>query len=313
MAKVYANMLELVGKTPLVRAERVEQALGLEAKILLKLESYNPLRSVKDRAALAMIEDAEERGLLSAGSTIVEASSGNTGIGLAFVGRLKGYRVVIVMPESMSLERRSLITALGAELVLTPASGGMKAAIAEAEAILSRTEGAVILGQFDNPANPRKHELTTGAEILADTDGDVDYFVSGVGTGGTVTGVGRALKASKPATRIVAVQPELSQVLTGGSHSPHMLQGIGAGFVPQNYDASVVDEVLNVSNDEAIEAARLLAANEGLLGGFSSGAALSAAIAVARRPEAKGKTIVVLLPDTGERYLSTVLYGEVSK
>lgn len=313
MAKVYANMLELVGKTPLVRAERVEQALGLEAKILLKLESYNPLRSVKDRAALAMIEDAEERGLLSAGSTIVEASSGNTGIGLAFVGRLKGYRVVIVMPESMSLERRSLITALGAELVLTPASGGMKVAIAEAEAILSRTEGAVILGQFDNPANPRKHELTTGAEILADTDGDVDYFVSGVGTGGTVTGVGRALKASKPATRIVAVQPELSQVLTGGSHSPHMLQGIGAGFVPQNYDASVVDEVLNVSNDEAIEAARLLAANEGLLGGFSSGAALSAAIAVARRPEAKGKTIVVLLPDTGERYLSTVLYGEVSK
>lgn len=313
MAKVYANMLDLVGKTPLVRAERVEQALGLEAKILLKLESYNPLRSVKDRAALAMIEDAEERGLLSAGSTIVEASSGNTGIGLAFVGRLKGYRVVIVMPESMSLERRSLITALGAELVLTPASGGMKAAIAEAEAILSRTEGAVILGQFDNPANPRKHELTTGAEILADTDGDVDYFVSGVGTGGTVTGVGRALKASKPATRIVAVQPELSQVLTGGSHSPHMLQGIGAGFVPQNYDASVVDEVLNVSNDEAIEAARLLAANEGLLGGFSSGAALSAAIAVARRPEAKGKTIVVLLPDTGERYLSTVLYGEASK
>lgn len=313
MAKVYANMLELVGKTPLVRAERVEQALGLEAKILLKLESYNPLRSVKDRAALAMIEDAEERGLLSAGSTIVEASSGNTGIGLAFVGRLKGYRVVIVMPESMSLERRSLITALGAELVLTPASGGMKAAIAEAEAILSRTEGAVILGQFDNPANPRKHELTTGAEILADTEGDVDYFVSGVGTGGTVTGVGRALKASKPATRIVAVQPELSQVLTGGSHSPHMLQGIGAGFVPQNYDASVVDEVLNVSNDEAIEAARLLAANEGLLGGFSSGAALSAAIAVARRPEAKGKTIVVLLPDTGERYLSTVLYGEASK
>lgn len=313
MAKVYANMLELVGKTPLVRAERVEQALGLEAKILLKLESYNPLRSVKDRAALAMIEDAEERGLLSAGSTIVEASSGNTGIGLAFVGRLKGYRVVIVMPESMSLERRSLITALGAELVLTPASGGMKAAIAEAEAILSRTEGAVILGQFDNPANPRKHELTTGAEILADTEGDVDYFISGVGTGGTVTGVGRALKASKPATRIVAVQPELSQVLTGGSHSPHMLQGIGAGFVPQNYDASVVDEVLNVSNDEAIEAARLLAANEGLLGGFSSGAALSAAIAVARRPEAKGKTIVVLLPDTGERYLSTVLYGEASK
>lgn len=313
MAKVYANMLELVGKTPLVRAERVEQALGLEAKILLKLESYNPLRSVKDRAALAMIEDAEERGLLSAGSTIVEASSGNTGIGLAFVGRLKGYRVVIVMPESMSLERRSLITALGAELVLTPASGGMKVAIAEAEAILSRTEGAVILGQFDNPANPRKHELTTGAEILADTDGDVDYFVSGVGTGGTVTGVGRALKASKPATRIVAVQPELSQVLTGGSHSPHMLQGIGAGFVPQNYDATVVDEVLNVSNDEAIEAARLLAANEGLLGGFSSGAALSAAIAVARRPEAKGKTIVVLLPDTGERYLSTVLYGEASK
>lgn len=313
MAKVYASMLDLVGKTPLVRAQRIEQALGLEAKILLKLESYNPLRSVKDRAALAMIEDAEERGVLSEGSVIVEASSGNTGIGLAFVGRLKGYRVIIVMPESMSLERRSLITALGAELVLTPASGGMKAAIAEADAILSRIEGAVILGQFDNPANPRKHELTTGAEILADTDGDVDYFISGVGTGGTVTGVGRALKASKPAIRIVAVQPELSQVLTGGSHSPHMLQGIGAGFVPQNYDASVVDEVLNVSNDEAIEVARLLATNEGLLGGFSSGAALSAAVAVARRPESKGKTIVVLLPDTGERYLSTILYSEAAK
>lgn len=313
MAKVYASMLDLVGKTPLVRAQRIEQALGLEAKILLKLESYNPLRSVKDRAALAMIEDAEERGVLSEGSVIVEASSGNTGIGLAFVGRLKGYRVIIVMPESMSLERRSLITALGAELVLTPASGGMKAAIAEADAILSRIEGAVILGQFDNPANPRKHELTTGAEILADTDGDVDYFISGVGTGGTVTGVGRALKASKPAIRIVAVQPELSQVLTGGSHSPHMLQGIGAGFVPQNYDASVVDEVLNVSNDEAIEVARLLATNEGLLGGFSSGATLSAAVAVARRPESKGKTIVVLLPDTGERYLSTILYSEAAK
>lgn len=313
MAKVYASMLDLVGKTPLVRAQRIEQALGLEAKILLKLESYNPLRSVKDRAALAMIEGAEERGVLSEGSVIVEASSGNTGIGLAFVGRLKGYRVIIVMPESMSLERRSLITALGAELVLTPASGGMKAAIAEADAILSRIEGAVILGQFDNPANPRKHELTTGAEILADTDGDVDYFISGVGTGGTVTGVGRALKASKPAIRIVAVQPELSQVLTGGSHSPHMLQGIGAGFVPQNYDASVVDEVLSVSNEEAINAARLLALHEGLLGGFSSGAALSVAIDVAKRSEAKGKTIVVLLPDTGERYLSTALYNESSK
>lgn len=313
MAKVYANMLELVGKTPLVRAQRVEQMLGLEAKLLLKLESYNPLRSVKDRAALAMIEDAEERGILNLGSTIVEASSGNTGIGLAFVGRLKGYRVVIVMPESMSLERRSLITALGAELVLTPASGGMKAAIAEAESIQQRTAGAVILGQFDNPANPLKHERTTGTEILEDTEGEVDYFISGVGTGGTVTGVGRALKACKPSVRIVAVQPELSQVLTGGGHSPHMLQGIGAGFVPQNYDASVVDEVLSVSNEEAINAARLLALHEGLLGGFSSGAALSVAIDVAKRSEAKGKTIVVLLPDTGERYLSTALYNESSK
>lgn len=308
MSKIYKSLLELVGNTPIVRAERLEQELGLEARLLLKLESYNPLRSVKDRAALAMVEAAEAAGTLRPGSTIVEASSGNTGIGIAFVARLKGYRTIIVMPESMSQERRSLITALGAELVLSPASEGMKGALRIAEEIIQSTEGALSLGQFDNPANPEAHQRTTAEEIWRDTEGELDYFVAGVGTGGTITGVARGLKARKPELQAIAVQPSLSQVLTGGSHNPHMLQGIGAGFIPENYKAELVDEVLSVGNEEAIEAARLAARLEGLLVGFSSGAALSAGISLAKRPEAKGKTIVVLLPDTGERYLSTALY-----
>lgn len=308
MSKIYKSLLELVGNTPIVRAERLEQELGLEARLLLKLESYNPLRSVKDRAALAMVEAAEAAGTLRPGSTIVEASSGNTGIGIAFVARLKGYRTIIVMPESMSQERRSLITALGAELVLSPASEGMKGALRIAEEIIQSTEGALSLGQFDNPANPEAHQRTTAEEIWRDTEGELDYFVAGVGTGGTITGVARGLKARKPELQAIAVQPSLSQVLTGGNHSPHMLQGIGAGFIPENYKAELVDEVLSVGNEEAIEAARLAARLEGLLVGFSSGAALSAGISLAKRPEAKGKTIVVLLPDTGERYLSTALY-----
>lgn len=306
MSKIFDSLLDLVGNTPLVRAERLTRELGLEVNLLLKLESYNPLRSVKDRPAVAMIEAAEAEGLLRPGGTIVEASSGNMGIGIAFAARLKGYRCVITMPESMSVERRATIKALGAELVLTPAPLGMKGAIAKADEIIAETAGSIKLSQFDNVANPAIHAQTTAQEIWRDTDGAVDIVVAGVGTGGTITGLSRTLKGLKPELRSVAVQPELSQVLTGGTHSPHMLQGIGAGFVPANYDATVVDEVRSVSNDAAIEAVRLLARTEGILAGFSSGAALSVAIEVAR--EAKGKTIVVILPDSGDRYLSTPLF-----
>lgn len=308
MSKIFDSLLDLVGNTPLVRAERLTRELGLEVNLLLKLESYNPLRSVKDRPAVAMIEAAEAEGLLRPGGTIVEASSGNMGIGIAFAARLKGYRCVITMPESMSVERRATIKALGAELVLTPAPLGMKGAIAKADEIIAETAGAIKLSQFDNVANPAIHAQTTAQEIWRDTDGAVDIVVAGVGTGGTITGLSRSLKGLKPELRSVAVQPELSQVLTGGTHSPHMLQGIGAGFVPANYDATVVDEVRSVSNDAAIEAVRLLARTEGILAGFSSGAALSVAIEVAR--EAKGKTIVVILPDSGDRYLSTPLFEQ---
>lgn len=308
MAKIFDNLLSLVGNTPLVRMAKVEQALDLKARLIVKLESYNPLRSVKDRAALAMVEAAEQGGLLSPDSTIVEASSGNTGIGIAFVARLKGYRVVIVMPESMSLERRKLITALGAELVLSPATEGMKGALRIAQEIIDKTPGARSLGQFDNPANPLTHEQGTAEEIWRDTDGAVDYVVAGVGTGGTISGIARGLKRHKPDLKAIAVQPSLSQVLTGGSHSPHKLQGIGAGFVPENYKAELVDEVLSVSNDEAIAAARMLASLEGVLVGYSGGAALSASIELAKRPELAGKTIVTILPDTGERYLTTDLF-----
>ena len=308
MGKIFNSLLELVGKTPLLSVNNLTQELKLQARILVKLESYNPIRSVKDRAALAMIEAAEAMGKLGEGSTIVEASSGNTGLGTAFVAKLKGYRAVIVMPESMSIERRRTITALGAELVLSPASEGMKGAMRIAEEIIAKTPKAISLGQFDNPANPNIHEKTTAEEIWLDTDGQVDAVVAGVGTGGTITGLARGLKAHKAAIKAIAVQPDLSPVLTGGQPAPHMIQGIGAGFVPQNYDASIIDEVISISNEDAIAGARQLASSEGVLAGFSSGAALSAAVELARRPEYAGKTIVAVLPDTGERYLSTSLY-----
>lgn len=308
MGKIFNSLLELVGKTPLLSVNNLAQELKLQARILVKLESYNPIRSVKDRAALAMIEVAEAMGKLGEGSTIVEASSGNTGLGTAFVAKLKGYRAVIVMPESMSIERRRTITALGAELVLSPASEGMKGAMKIAEEIIAKTPKAISLGQFDNPANPNIHEKTTAEEIWLDTDGQVDAVVAGVGTGGTITGLARGLKAHKAAIKAIAVQPDLSPVLTGGQPAPHMIQGIGAGFVPQNYDASIIDEVISISNEDAIAGARQLASSEGVLAGFSSGAALSAAVELARRPEYAGKTIVAVLPDTGERYLSTSLY-----
>ena len=308
MGKIFNSLLELVGKTPLLSVNNLAQELKLQARILVKLESYNPIRSVKDRAALAMIEVAEAMGKLGEGSTIVEASSGNTGLGTAFVAKLKGYRAVIVMPESMSIERRRTITALGAELVLSPASEGMKGAMRIAEEIIAKTPKAISLGQFDNPSNPNIHEKTTAEEIWLDTDGQVDAVVAGVGTGGTITGLARGLKAHKAAIKAIAVQPDLSPVLTGGQPAPHMIQGIGAGFVPQNYDASIIDEVISISNEDAIAGARQLASSEGVLAGFSSGAALSAAVELARRPEYAGKTIVAVLPDTGERYLSTSLY-----
>ena len=310
MGKIFNSLLELVGQTPLLSVNNLTQELKLQARILVKLESYNPIRSVKDRAALAMIEAAEAVGKLGEGSTIVEASSGNTGLGIAFVAKLKGYRAVIVMPESMSIERRRTITALGAELVLSPASEGMKGAMKIAEEIIAKTPKAISLGQFDNPANPNIHEKTTAEEIWLDTDGQVDAVVAGVGTGGTITGLARGLKAHKAAIKAIAVQPDLSPVLTGGQPAPHMIQGIGAGFVPQNYDANLIDEVISISNEDAIAGARLLASSEGVLAGFSSGAALSAAVELARRPEYAGKTIVAILPDTGERYLSTSLYDE---
>lgn len=275
----------------------------------MKLESFNPAGSVKDRVALAMIEDAEASGLLKPGATIIEPTSGNTGIGLAFVAASKGYKLILTMPDTMSVERRNLLKALGAELVLTPGANGMKGAIARAEELKAATPGAVILQQFDNPANPAMHERTTGQEIWRDTEGHVDIFVAGVGTGGTVSGVGVALKKHKPAVKVVAVEPTDSPVLSGGAPGAHKIQGIGAGFVPKNYNPAVVDEILQVTNDDAIRTGRELAQKEGLLVGISSGAAVSAATRLALLPENEGKTIVALLPDTGERYLSTLLYA----
>lgn len=275
----------------------------------MKLESFNPAGSVKDRVALAMIEDAETSGLLKPGATIIEPTSGNTGIGLAFVAASKGYKLILTMPDTMSVERRNLLKALGAELVLTPGANGMKGAIARAEELKAATPGAVILQQFDNPANPAMHERTTGQEIWRDTEGHVDIFVAGVGTGGTVSGVGTALKKHNPAVKVVAVEPTDSPVLSGGAPGAHKIQGIGAGFVPKNYNPAVVDEILQVTNDDAIRTGRELAQKEGLLVGISSGAAVSAATRLALLPENEGKTIVALLPDTGERYLSTLLYA----
>lgn len=309
MKKIAKQLTDLVGNTPLLELSNYNKAKGLKARLIVKLESFNPAGSVKDRVALAMIEDAEASGLLKPGATIIEPTSGNTGIGLAFVAAAKGYKLILTMPDTMSVERRNLLKALGAELVLTPGANGMKGAIARAEELKAATPGAVILQQFDNPANPAMHERTTGQEIWRDTEGVVDIFVAGVGTGGTVSGVGAALKKHNPAVKVVAVEPTDSPVLLGGAPGAHKIQGIGAGFVPKNYNPAVVDEILQVTNDDAIRAGRELAKLEGLLVGISSGAAVSAATRLALLPENAGKTIVALLPDTGERYLSTLLYA----
>lgn len=309
MKKIADRLTDLVGNTPLLELNNYNKNKGLKARVIAKLEYFNPAGSVKDRVALAMIEDAEAKGLLKPGATLIEPTSGNTGVGLAFVSAANGYRLILTMPDTMSLERRNLLKALGAELVLTPGADGMKGAIARAEELKAASPGSLILQQFDNPANPAMHERTTGQEIWRDTDGRVDIFVAGVGTGGTVSGVGAALKANNPKIRIVAVEPEDSPVLSGGKPAPHKIQGIGAGFVPKNYNSAVVDEVLQVSNDDAIRTGRELAKYEGLLVGISSGAAVAAAARLARLPENEGKTIVALLPDTGERYLSTLLYA----
>ena len=309
MKKIAKQLTDLVGNTPLLELSNYNKAKGLKARLIVKLESFNPAGSVKDRVALAMIEDAEASGLLKPGATIIEPTSGNTGIGLAFVAAAKGYKLILTMPDTMSVERRNLLKALGAELVLTPGANGMKGAIARAEELKAATPGAVILQQFDNPANPAMHERTTGQEIWRDTEGVVDIFVAGVGTGGTVSGVGAALKKHNPGVKVMSVEPTDSPVLSGGAPGAHKIQGIGAGFVPKNYNPAVVDEILQVTNDDAIRAGRELAKLEGLLVGISSGAAVSAATRLALLPENIGKTIVILLPDTGERYLSTLLYA----
>ncbi len=303
------KLTELIGNTPLLELGTFSAARGLKTPIIAKVEYFNPGGSVKDRIALAMIEDAEARGVLKPGATIIEPTSGNTGVGLALVSAVKGYRLILTMPETMSVERRNLVKAYGAEVVLTPGADGMKGAIAKAEALRDATPGSVILQQFENPANPAKHYASTGQEIWRDTDGKVDIFVAGVGTGGTVSGIGKALKEKNPDVKIVAVEPLSSPVLNGGKSGAHKIQGIGAGFVPKTYDADVVDEVFDVDNDDAIRTGRQLAQEQGLLVGISSGAAAFAAAEIAKRPENAGKRIVVLLPDTGERYLSTILYA----
>lgn len=310
MSKVAENLTELIGNTPLLKISRLAGDDELYAEVYAKLEYFNPLGSVKDRIALAMIEDTEEKGLLKEGYTIIEPTSGNTGIGLAFVGAVKGYKVILTMPESMSVERRRLVIQLGAKVILTPAAEGMKGAIRKAEELNAVIEDSFIPQQFDNPVNPEIHTKTTAQEIIRDTDGKVDYFVAGVGTGGTVTGTGRALKQNDPDTKVIAVEPYDSSVLSGEAPGPHVIQGIGAGFVPHIFDREVIDEIFRVKNKEALETARTAARLEGLLVGISSGAALFAAIELAKRKENKGKRIVVLLPDTGERYLSTALFDQ---
>ena len=302
---IYKKLTDLIGRTPLLETTRRE---GQLARVLVKIEYFNPGGSVKDRIALAMIEDAEQRGVLRPGATIIEPTSGNTGVGLAWVGSSRGYRVVLTMPDTMSVERRNLLRAYGAELELTPGAQGMKGAIVRAEELRQAIDGAVILGQFVNPANPAMHERTTAQEIWQDTDGAVDVFVAGAGTGGTVSGTGRALKRHNPQVRVVAVEPATSPVLSGGAPGKHGLQGIGAGFVPETYDAQAVDQVVTIADEDAKASARLLAQREGLLVGISSGAAYAAALRLAALPEYAGKTIVALLPDTGERYLSTGLF-----
>lgn len=309
MKKIVNSVLELVGDTPMVELERLGRDAGAVARVVAKVELFNPAGSVKDRVALAMVERAEADGALRPGATIIEPTSGNTGVGLALVSALKGYRLILTMPETMSVERRRLVAAYGAKVVLTPGAEGMKGAIARAQALREEIPGSVILQQFENPANPARHYRTTAEEIWRDTEGGIDLFVAGVGTGGTVSGTGRRLKELNPAVRIAAVEPASSPVLSGGASGAHKIQGIGAGFVPGNYDPSVVDLVVPVADDEAIATARLLASREGLLVGISSGAAAYAALQLAKREEYRGKTIVVLLPDTGERYLSTLLYA----
>lgn len=309
MSHIAKQLTELIGNTPLLELNKFSAAKGINTPVIAKVEYFNPGGSVKDRIALAMIEDAERRGILKPGATIIEPTSGNTGVGLALVSAVKGYKLILTMPDTMSVERRNLVKAYGAEVRLTPGKDGMPGAIREAEALRDSIPGSVILQQFENSANPARHYATTGPEIWRDTDGTVDIFVAGVGTGGTVSGTGRYLKQQNPEVQIIAVEPKSSPVLNGGQSGPHKIQGIGAGFVPQTYDASVVDEVFDVENDDAIRTGREIAQQEGLLVGISAGAALFAASQVALRPENKGKKIVVLLPDTGERYLSTVLYA----
>ena len=310
MSKVYKSALELIGKTPLVEVTNIEKELGLEAKVLVKLEYLNPAGSVKDRIAKHMIEVAEEKGLLKPGSVILEPTSGNTGIGLAAIAAAKGYRTILTMPETMSVERRNILKAYGAEIVLTEGAKGMKGAIAKADELAKEIPNSFIPGQFVNPANPEMHFQTTGPEIWEDTDGQVDYFTAGVGTGGTVTGVGKFLKSKNPNVKVAAIEPSDSPVLSQGRAGSHKIQGIGAGFVPDTLDTSVYDEVMPITNEDAFATAKLLAKKEGILVGISSGASLYAAIQIAKRPEAKGKTIVALLPDSGDRYYSTPLFAE---
>lgn len=310
MAKVYDSILDLVGKTPLVELKRIEEKEGLQAKLIAKVESFNPAGSVKDRIAKAMIEDAEAKGLLKEGSVIIEPTSGNTGIGLAAAATVKGYRMILTMPETMSVERRNIVKAYGAEVVLTDGTKGMKGAIEKADELAKEIPNSFIAGQFVNPANPETHKKTTGPEIWEDTDGAVDIFVAGVGTGGTITGTGEYLKEKKPEVKVVAVEPASSPVLSEGVSGPHKIQGIGAGFVPETLNTGIYDEIIKVENEDAFKTGRYLAAEEAILAGISSGAALYAAIQLAKREENKGKTIVVLLPDNGDRYYSTALFAK---
>lgn len=309
MGKIYNDATELIGKTPLMRVPNIEKMFNLQSRILVKLEYLNPAGSVKDRIAKAMIEDAEKKGLLHKGSVIIEPTSGNTGIGLAAIAAVKGYRMILTMPRSMSIERRNILKAYGAEIVLTPPQDGMKGAISKANELASQIPNSFIPGQFENKSNPDAHIKTTGPEIWEDTNGEIDYFVAGVGTGGTISGTGKYLKSKNPEIKVIAVEPKSSNVLSGGKAGPHMIQGIGAGFIPETLDTTIYDEVIQIDNNDAFETAKLMAKNEGILVGISSGAALHGAIKLAEKEELKGKTIVVILPDSGDRYYSTALFS----